>query len=254
MLAIRLSYRSAQAAAFATVFLASMLVSREGMAQSETTVTEVDIARAKRIQPTVTERDIEHAQRKYRMPTEQELSRVPIPLPPDLDALPKPATSPPSDLEALAKGYVSNADSMQAAQGTGGGLLIFVSFSMPPATLQRLVEQAARARATLMVRGFVNGSLRETIVQMQKLIGKHQVAFQIDPQAFDRFSIVKTPTFVLVRAGANGLPCGAGLCMPSEAFVATSGDVSVEYALRFIERQTPRFADEARRYLKYIRG
>jgi conjugal transfer pilus assembly protein TrbC len=228
----------------------------DALAQGSPVVTDADIARAKRSQPVISDDDIARAQKKHRMPTEGELLRVPIPAAPKLDALPGPASSRAVDLEALAKGYEAHADRMAAAQGiqAGPGLLIFVSFSMPERTLQRLVDQAAKAQASLVIRGFVNGSLQETVAHAQRLIGNRQVAFQIDPQAFDRFAVVKTPTFVLVHGGVQGQACSAGLCFPADAFAATSGDASLDYALEFIARQAPRFANDARRYLKKIRG
>lgn len=244
----------------AIVLSAALASSSTGMsgayAQTSPTVTEADIERAKHSQPVITDKDIERARQKHRMPTERELSRVPIPSVPNLDALPTPSSSRPIDLEALAKGYEANADRMAAAQGlkSGAGLLVFVSFSMPQPTLQRLVNQAAKTQASLVVRGFINGSLRETVARVQDLIGNRQVAFQIDPQAFDRFSVLKTPTFVLVREGAQGQPCSSGLCFPSDAFVMVSGDVSLDYALESIERKAPRFARDAHSYLKKIKG
>ena len=56
---------------------------------------------------------------------------------PNIDALPQPQTSVPLDLEALAKGYSAQADGMAQAQGlvNGPGLFVFISLSMPPATL-----------------------------------------------------------------------------------------------------------------------
>lgn len=243
----------ARATLLAAVFMAAETCMHGATAQ---TVTDADIARAARGQPVITEQDMERARQKHRMPTEGELLRVPIPATPKLDALPAPASSRAVDLEALAKGYEANADRIATAQGiqAGPGLLIFVSFSMPEPTLQRLVDQAAKAQASLVIRGFINGSLRETVARAQGLIGNRQVAFQIDPQAFDRFAVVKTPTFVLVRGGVEGQPCGTGLCVPPDAYVAISGDVSLDYALEFIERTAPRFAKDARRYLQNIRG
>ena len=186
-------------------------------------VTEADIARAKRSQPVITDRDIARAQKNALLPTEHEISAAAAQSAPKIDALPTANGAKPVDLHALAKGYEANADRIAAANGfkSGPALLVFVSFAMPPATLQRLVDQAARAQTTLVLRGLVNGSLRETVDQVQKLIGTRQVAFQIDPQAFDRFAVTKTPTFVLVREGAQRTPCGAGLCLPLSRFPAT---------------------------------
>lgn len=216
-------------------------------------VTEADIARVQRSQPVITEEDMARAAKAHRLPQEAALERPPKSSP-NIDALPQPAVSPPLDLEALARGYQTNTENMAMAPGLSAKpeLMIFISFSMPQPTLQRLVDQAARAQATLVIRGFVDGSLRETVQRMQALIGQRQVAVQIDPQAFDRFAVTRTPTFVLVRAGARGEPCGAIQCLPAQAYMAASGDVSLDYALEFIGRQAPGFAKEARMYMKRL--
>ncbi len=236
--------------------LAALVGMYNALAQDAAVVTDADIARASRSQPVVTDQDIERARRKYRMPTDEELRGVPVPSAPRLDALPRPASRTAVDLEALAKGYAASTDPMNAAPAMSSGpqLLIFVSFSMPPATLQRLVDQAAKSHASLVLRGFVNGSLRDTVARVQALIGTRQVAFQIDPQAFDRFSVSHTPTFVLVHEGSQAQPCSAGRCLPADAFAATAGDVSLDYALEFIERSAPRFAAQAHGYLLKLRG
>lgn len=225
-------------------------------AQSAPVVSDADIERAKRAQPIITDQDIEQARKKYRMPDEAELRRVPIPSSPNIDALPQPGVTRSLDLEAIAKGYEKNADALAHAQAlhNGPGLLIFISFSMPDATLKRLVEQAARAQGSLLIRGLVNGSLRDTVARTQALIGNRQVAVQIDPQAFDRFAITATPSFVLVRDRAQPASCASGACLPADAFVATAGDVSLDYALEHIQRAAPKFSTDAARFLKRIRG
>ncbi|WP_250111331.1 TrbC family F-type conjugative pilus assembly protein, partial [Escherichia coli] len=73
----------------------------------------------------------------------------------------------------------------------------------------------------MVLRGFVGGSLQQTVQRTQQLIGQRQVGFQIDPQAFDRFSVTATPTFVLLRAGAVPAPCAAGTCFPASGYVST---------------------------------
>ena len=127
----------------------------------------------------------------------------------------------------------------------GPALLVFVSFSMPDVALSRLVDQAARSGATILLRGFVDGSLQQTVMRAQRLIGQRQVGFQIDPQAFDRFSVAATPTFVLIKDGAAPEPCAAGTCYPASAFVSASGDVSIDYALEYFRRAAPSFSRDA---------
>jgi conjugal transfer pilus assembly protein TrbC len=223
-------------------------------AQTSPTVTDADIERARRAQPAITDRDIERAQQKHRTPTDAELARVPVPSTPKVDALPQPATRTPIDLDAIAKGFDAQADRPAMAAKAGPGLLIFVSFSMPESTLARLVDQASRARASLVLRGFVNGSLRETVERTQRLMGSRQVSVQIDPQAFDRFAIARTPTFVLVRDGAQPQQCGAGMCFATDQFALAAGDVSLDYALEHIQRASPRHAKDVSGFLKRMKG
>ncbi len=223
-------------------------------AQATPTVTEEDIERAKRSQPSITEPDMQRARERNRMPTDAELRRVPVPSTPNIDALPKPTTHAPVDLEALARGF--DAQTGQAALNSkpGPALLVFISFAMPEATLSRLVDQAARAQASLVLRGLVDGSLVHTVSRVQQLIGARKVAVQIDPQAFDRYAITKTPTFVLVRDGMQPQPCASGLCVPGDGFVTAAGDVSLDYALALFQRSAPRFSKDADDFLKRLKG
>ncbi|MDT0136498.1 type-F conjugative transfer system pilin assembly protein TrbC [Acidovorax sp. PRC11] len=216
------------------------------------TITEADIERARRAQPTVTEQDIEQARRKHSLPPMD----IPETTGPTIDALPQPVTRTPVDLEALARGYASQTDAMEAAQGLAKGpsLFVFVSLAMPRPTLQRLIDQAARARASVILRGLTNGSLRQTVAQVQPLIGQRQVAVQIDPQAFDRFAIVRVPSFVLVRDGTRPESCAAGSCAPPEAFLRTAGDVSLDYALEHMQRAAPAFRADAAPFLARLRN
>ena len=223
-------------------------------------ITEADIERARRAQPTLTEQDIEQARRKHNLPTIDAPTNAPPPAGPSVDALPQPLTRTPIDLEALARGYASQADAMEAAQGLvrgqikGPGLFVFVSLAMPRPTLQRLIDQAARTRASVILRGLANDSLRQTVAQVQPLIGQRQVAVQIDPQAFDRFAISRVPSFVLVRDGTRPESCAAGSCAPPEAFLRTAGDVSLDYALEHMQRAAPAFRTDVAPFLARLRN
>jgi len=233
----------------------ALVAGSSALAQTTPVVTEADIERARRETPTVTEQDIEAARQKYTLPGEPGLRSVPLNSP-NLEALPQPATPVPVDLEALARGYAGQSDAMTRAQGlaAGPGLFIFVSLTMPRATLQGLVDQAARARATIVIRGFANGSLRDTVAQVQGLIDNRQVAIQIDPLAFDRFAIAKVPSFVLVRDGTRPVACASGSCAPADSFLRSTGDVSLDYALEHMQRAAPGFSPAADIFLKRLRG
>jgi conjugal transfer pilus assembly protein TrbC len=238
--------------------LAAALLLTMGMAaaQPAPVVTDADIQQARRSQPVITEHDIERARRAHPMPSAAELARVPIPSTPHIEALPQPRTATSIDLEALAKGYAAQVDPAAQMPGLSSGpiLMVFISLSMPQATLQRLVEQAARAKASLLIRGLTKGSLRNTVAQVQGLIGQRQVAIQIDPQAFERYAVVRVPSFVIVREGARPLPCANGSCASPQDFVRLAGDVSLDYALSHIQRQAPRFGKDAAPFLQRIKG
>lgn len=223
-------------------------------------ITEADIERARRAQPTVTEQDIEQARRKHSLPSMDIPASAPATTGASVDALPQPVTRSPIDLEALARGYASQTDAMDAAQGLvqgqikGPGLFVFVSLAMPRPTLQRLIDQAARARASVILRGLANGSLRQTVAQVQPLTGQRQVAVQIDPQAFDRFAIARVPSFVLVRDGTRPESCASGSCAPPEGFLRVAGDVSLDYALEHMKRTAPAFRTDAAPFLARLRN
>jgi conjugal transfer pilus assembly protein TrbC len=235
---------------------AALVASAQALAQNPPVITDADIERVRREQPAITDQDIDAARRKYGMPSDAELRSAPVPTRPNVEALPQPLSHTPIDLEALARGYASQAEAMTRAQGlvAGPGLLVFVSLSMPRPTLQRLVDQAARAKASIVLRGFANGSLRDTVAQVQGLIGSRQVAVQIDPQAFDRFAVTRVPTFVLVRDGTRPVACASGSCAPADSFLRTSGDVSLDYALEHMRRSAPGFGPPADIFLKRIKG
>nr|WP_297383289.1 type-F conjugative transfer system pilin assembly protein TrbC [uncultured Roseateles sp.] len=245
-------------AALCVVAIFGVLLAHRTWAAPPATVTDADIERAKQSQPTITDQDIERARQKHRAPSNAELSRVPVPSTPRIDALPQPASRIPVDLGALARGFDAQAGQSALQAPSGSGLLVFISFAMPEATLARLVDQAARARASLVLRGLVDGSLSKTVMRVQGLIaglgGKRQVSVQIDPQAFDRFSVTQTPTFVLVRDGAQSQSCAAGMCVAADAYAMAAGDVSLDYALAFFQRSAPKLARDAGLFAKRLKG
>ncbi|MDE1543952.1 type-F conjugative transfer system pilin assembly protein TrbC [Dechloromonas agitata] len=226
--------------------LATLLLSAQAVAQPTPVITDDDLARVRRETPTVTEEDVRRVQQRHAVP-------VPVPSPaPRIDALPQPLTNQLPDLGDIAQGYAHTPGS-GALPATAPGLFVFVSLAMPEPTLARLVDQAARAKASILIRGFANGSLRETAGRIQKLIGQREVAVLIDPQAFERYAVKRVPTFVLARDGARPAACTGGTCPPPTDYVSTAGDVSLDYALDQLRRAAPRFESEAGVFLARLK-
>lgn len=218
-------------------------------------VTDVDIERARRDAPVVTDADIERARRLH-APASPKAPPPSAPGAVNVEALPVPATPATVDLGAVARGYAA----IGAAGGAGAlrarepALLVFVSLSMPRPTLTLLAEQAARARATLVLRGVHDNSLARTVARVRSLVGQHPAAVQIDPQAFSRYGVTVVPTVVVVRAGAAQAACAQQSC-PADpsAFVGVAGDVSLDYALEHVARHAPDFAADAATLLTRLR-
>ena len=228
-------------------FVLMLLAAGAAAAASGPLVTDADIGRAKQAQQAITDADIEAARQKHRRPvTDAPMSS------PAIDALPQAATNTPIDLDALARGFPVNTQGIQALDNAPI-LLVFVSLALPRPSLERLIEQTARARARLVIRGFANGSLKETVRQIQQLIGPRKAAIQIDPRAFDRYGVRKVPSFVLARAGANVRACEAHACEPPEAHILVAGDVSLGYALEAMRHMAPTFAAEATHFIDRLK-
>lgn len=186
---------------------------------------------------TITQADVERARQQHRMPTEAELARVPVPGAPRIENLPQPVTHLPVDFEAISKGFESQAGAQAMAMSprkAGQRVMIFVSFGMPTAALDRLAAQAERLGAILVLRGLVNGSIVDTAARIRTLIGTRKVGVQIDPQAFDRFGIAQTPSFVLVESDDVTGRCARESCSQNLRFAKVAGDVSLAYALRHL--------------------
>jgi len=181
-------------------------------------------------------------------------AQAPVSLPPAkvmprIDALPVPATQTPVDLEALARGFAGATGSPTLTGADEPRLIVFISLGMPEAALSRLVNQAARARAQLLLRGLSEGSLPRTAARIQQLIGTRPVAVQIDPRAFDRYAIQRVPAFVLTRTGTQDTACSGEQCARSDDHVMAAGDVSLDYALGHFQGSAPAFAKDAGRFL-----
>lgn len=220
-------------------------------------VTEAEAARIASQLPTVSDADVERVLRSGAVPDVKGLTRTVPRSTPRVEALPVPAVPVSADLGAITRGFEMNEEAVAAARAALNkepALFIFVSFSIPEATLQRLVDQAERAAATLVLRGPTQSSIKKTVIRVQQLIGKRRVAFQIDPLAFERYGVATVPSFVLVKAGQKAGSCNEAACVPSGGYVAVSGDVSVDYALDYIDRQAPSFGDEVTYFMRRLRG
>lgn len=111
-------------------------------------------------------------------------------------------------------------------------LYIFVSSSMPNSLIQEYMKDAVRYRAVVVIRGFINNSMKETVSTIQRIVEENdgEGGVMIDPKTFEVFDVEHVPTIVLAKEPAE-------LCFSSDCIIETpehdkiTGSVSVKYAL-----------------------
>jgi conjugal transfer pilus assembly protein TrbC len=135
---------------------------------------------------------------------------------------------------------------------TATGPIVFVSLSMPMGSLVRLAADAQKVGGVLVMRGTVNGSLKQTVEAVQRLSEKG-VEVQIDPQAFTRYQVTAVPAMVVDLSGPQG--CEATKACANRSPLV-EGDVSLKYSLEYIARTSRpgRLKTEADRWIAMLGG
>lgn len=174
---------------------------------------------------------------------------------PNVAALPK-TNVPAPDIASIAEKYKDLSQALAQEQQRDASrvdFLVLVSLSMPKDALERVVDQAERAGATLVFRGLKGDSMIRMTEEIQSLIGKRNINIAIHPPAFQQFSVTRVPSVVLAKGDASNVMENG--CAKADSFVKVAGDVSLDYALDYIERRSGAWAGEARKFrLKIVRG
>ncbi len=95
-------------------------------------------------------------------------------------------------------------------------LKIFVSSSMPAASLKALHQQAVKIGGRLIFRGLINNSFKDTQAYFKDL----GISADIDPPKFEEHHVTRVPTFIL---GEHQL----------------QGNITVEEALSHLKESRP---------------
>ena len=143
---------------------------------------------------------------------------------------------------SLVSGRNTHADILSAPKKpepkiTEPKILVFVSFSMPKASLRALASEAAKHNAVLVMRGLKGDSFKTTQKAFLELAvedgkgenldpkdidqgdGQNSMqGFEINPELFKTYQIKKVPTFVLAKN--------------TQEISRLSGNVSLEYAAK----------------------
>lgn len=148
------------------------------------------------------------------------------------------------DPQEIAQRYMQQQDQSAPTET----LYVFISKSLPMATLQLLGEQAMQAKAILVLRGIPGGleGYKDMLESLTPVIATG-AEIQVHPELFDRFGVTTVPTFVLARheEGCLGDRCDGDS-------ISVAGDVSIAYALEHLSARTHPLAQSANRMLEAL--
>lgn len=114
-------------------------------------------------------------------------------------------------------------------------LLIFISSSMPKATIVNLMRQASPLGAIFVVRGLINGSYVNTYKYFYSLKGDSNVGIMINPTLFSAMQVSRVPTFALYQSEQDLMHTA---CHVTPKYTSVSGEVTVHYALEQLSRSS----------------
>lgn len=111
-------------------------------------------------------------------------------------------------------------------------LYIFISSSMPKTLIQQYMDDAVRYRGTVVLRGLIDNSMRQTINEIQEIVDANdgQGGLSIDPKTFEVFGVNAVPAIVLAEDPAE-LCMSQDCAIDAPVFDKVTGAISVIYAL-----------------------
>lgn len=165
---------------------------------------------------------------------------------PQAGEFPKPVTNG-ADIEQIAESFRRPNSPKSKKPSELPELMVFASFSMPKEALDRMIIQSEKSGAVIVFRGLKGDSLTRMGEEIAKMIGTRNVTAIIHPPAFKQFKVERVPALVLARPSQAANVTEDG-CASTSSYIKVDGDVTQDYAMRVIERESPTWADVARRY------
>jgi type-F conjugative transfer system pilin assembly protein TrbC len=137
----------------------------------------------------------------------------------------------------------------QQPDSTISQLMVFVSSSMPQESLIQYANQVRKSGGVMVLRGFINGSMTNTVKFVKSLSDEGTRAI-IDPNVFRLFDIRQVPEVIVISDQNN---CVNGKCEQTPLHDRIRGNVSLEYALEKISKEGGFTKVEAKRFLTNLR-
>ena len=128
----------------------------------------------------------------------------------------------------LLSNYRFKPTDIQKNQVTNYPLMIFVSASIPRASLKDLMIQARQSGGVMVFRGLIGGTLKNT-QQFLGELAKENVSAIIDPRLFEVFNVELVPTFVVLAKPTQD--CEEANCNFTPIHDRIAGNFTLNYAL-----------------------
>lgn len=124
-------------------------------------------------------------------------------------------------------------------------LYYFFSFSVPEASIRAAFADGEKIGLIAVLRGLPEGSVKESLLRLKRMIGERKIEVVIDPLLFRLYNIADVPT--LVYAQESNPSCEH--CEPVPRHWKAVGDIPMTTALEKLSHPAP----SAERYLKKLR-
>lgn len=111
-------------------------------------------------------------------------------------------------------------------------VMVFISFSMPRASIIAYLREARVANASIVIRGLINNSFKETFKTVSELVKESNGGgIELNPIAFVKFHIKQVPTVVVT----NGNDCmRKENCHIDHDYDLLAGNIGLQAALKEI--------------------
>ena len=168
--------------------------------------------------------------------------------------LPAPTARIDVDPAKIAKQYADLQLGIEKGDGseTPQDVMVFVSLSMPKASLERIAAEAGRLGLPLYFRGVSKGlgANYNASIGAMDFVRRAGANLQIHPELFKQYDIKRVPAFVVAQNPQAG--CSVDRCESAAAVVY--GDVGIQFAMNVIGKRNDAVGDIARKTVSRIEG
>ena len=135
-----------------------------------------------------------------------------------------------------------------------GEVLVFLSLTVPRASWEQWVREAARTDVPLLLRGVGPNGFKATVTEIGGRLGGHAAGVAIDPRLFRLFGVERVPAVVVVPGGVA--PCASRGCADDAPppFDIVTGNIGLAAALEAVAAEGDAGRGAARRGLARLKG